>query len=238
MLSRQQTVPQSQLHDLWCWLKLGLIQASEEVSSSCCATRKKFWKFCTYLQDTVLCRKFLFIPIMKLEIRLLILHFFRWARLKFCGLRNFEWFYLQYEREFNTDLFPIRSLGGLITNTSCSLIGFGSITTSPVLDAVTVFQPQYCNATQTRAYCSNLANLDVRACSAAEGSPVVCINGFIDGILLNTFGCTADQNNIRLNYHSINDFRNWINETSSAKTLANASAFTFILLSLVSLLVK
>lgn len=55
-------------------------------------------------------------------------------------------------------------------------------------------------------------------CTAQEGSPIACENGSVDGILLNEGSCMLSGNSAILSYHSIAEFRDWINQVTNSAT--------------------
>lgn len=116
---------------------------------------------------------------------------------------------------FNTTTLPPRTLGSLTTNSTCRLFGWGGSEDNPETVEVEVFGPQYCNLNLPQAYCTDLLTPG-RACQAYTGSPVVCSAQTVDGFLLQT-GCPeASPGRYLVDYHSVAEFREWIDIVSSA----------------------
>lgn len=119
---------------------------------------------------------------------------------------------------------PPRSLGKITaTNATCNLFGWGSVGENPEFNAVTVYSSQYCDKTSPQLSCSTFDSPFNTACSALTGSPLVCDNGFVDGIVLSHEMCTATDESHRLYYLSVGEFREWIEQVSGAELTARLS---------------
>lgn len=110
-----------------------------------------------------------------------------------------------------------RVLGSLPTNGSCNLFGFGSTAAMPTRHSIDVFSSESCDPLFPRVFCSVLPSMEHVSCGASEGSPVACTDYSVDGILLNQHNCTPVTDvGFRLNYHSIEEFAEWIEQVSAA----------------------
>lgn len=108
--------------------------------------------------------------------------------------------------------FAPRSLGSLSTSESCELIGWGGDFLNPRRDAVTVNSPDSCDPNYPQNFCTNFDSNAHVTCSAKQGSPLICGSEMVlAGFVTNVNGCTTnDAGQTVLNYHSIDDFRDWI----------------------------
>lgn len=136
--------------------------------------------------------------------------------------------FFQWSRVFNVRVNQPRRLGGLQTNTTCNLFGFGSSGVVPTHHSLFVLGSSYCNPGLPRVFCTILPSLKHVSCGANEGSPVVCSDETVDGILLNQENCTTVGDNVRLSYHSITEFSEWIAEISAAQTFSKTSVFLIL----------
>jgi hypothetical protein len=94
---------------------------------------------------------------------------------------------------------------------------------------VAVYRPQLCHANLSQVFCSviDVGSRDV--CSAMLGSPVICGDGSsVSGILLNNQACTDTGDLNVLDYHSVGEFREWIEEVSGAEKLAKMSTLLIL----------
>lgn len=128
---------------------------------------------------------------------------------------------------FDTDLIPPRILGGLSTNSTCNLRGWGGPTNSfyPVVP-IGVFAPEFCYGSLPQAFCSTFDLPQELPCSAFLGSPVICGHeGRVDGFVLsdNMF-CDNVWGRNMLQFHSVEEFRDWIEEVSGAEATGKVSA--------------
>ena len=125
-----------------------------------------------------------------------------------------------------------RPLGGLGENSTCTLYA----TYSGLINYnLTVYNPQYCNATFNQAYCSKISMTDFTACGSTRASPVSCNGSNIDGFLISENGCEGDEFPFTLHYHSVSDFSDWIKEVSTAAMTIKVSMFTLLSAVLINL---
>lgn len=128
---------------------------------------------------------------------------------------------------------PPRDLGHLMTNLSCKLYGFGGAEDFPKNDLVTVDGPRFCGMDPIETYCT-ISPPNIDTCTAKLGSPVVCNEGFIDGFIIKNAGCNSEE--FLLSYHSVDDFREWIELVSGAEN--NCKLSMILILTSVLLSVK
>lgn len=104
-----------------------------------------------------------------------------------------------------------RQLGSLSTS-SCNLFGWGGELLDPRRDAVIVNNSSACDPNFPQNFCTFLDTISHSTCSAWQGSPLTCGNdGIVAGFLTNDGGCSTNfDGRAVLNYHSIDDFRDWI----------------------------
>lgn len=77
-------------------------------------------------------------------------------------------------------------------------------------------------------YCTLIDSSFNPSCSAILGSPITCGNEeILDGFLLNNRTCTSTGGIISLNYHSISDFREWI-ENTMQQLVPSRGSFNFV----------
>jgi hypothetical protein len=125
--------------------------------------------------------------------------------------------------------FVPRAFGQLPTtdNATFPLFGSGNAQLEVEIGAVLVFPPRYCEANFPQVFCSE-GILGVRECSASLGSPVTSLDSKVVIGFLITEGCRVSNNRLVLNYHSVGDFRDWLDNVSGAKMTAEVS-FVLIL---------
>lgn len=94
--------------------------------------------------------------------------------------------------------------------------------------SIYLYDPKFCISTAPQAYCSHHEDETSQICTAKKGSPISCSAGkSIDGILLET-GCTLDDQARYLTlYHSVGEYKAWIESVSGAET---ATALSMALL--------
>ncbi|KAG4070041.1 hypothetical protein HA402_013701 [Bradysia odoriphaga] len=134
--------------------------------------------------------------------------------------------------KFDSISLPPRTLGSIQSNsTTCTLFGFGGAALYPETVEVVPYTPANCYSNRSQAYCSEHVPL-TRACSASVGSPLVCNPQSVDGILLQT-GCQEESPGRYLQpYHSVDEFREWI-ELVSGAVLVNQIPTVLLLSALV-----
>lgn len=125
-----------------------------------------------------------------------------------------------------------RVLGALESNTSCILYGFGGIEALPERKVVLVLSSEFCDQSASQFFCSQF-EFSTEECEAETGSPIICGTGTLDGILIRetitSKICAGFNIFYVLNYHSIGDFREWIDtiveQYSDAQATIKVSAF-------------
>lgn len=131
---------------------------------------------------------------------------------------------------FNTTVFPARHLGGLKSNSSCRLFGWGGAREVPRRDAVEVLNSTYCDSNFPQVFCSKFASISAFSCDANAGSPVTCDDDVstIAGFLLNNNrSCIENGDRFVLNFHSVEPFQEWIEKVSSG----DSTKFSFLIIS-------
>lgn len=127
--------------------------------------------------------------------------------------------YSQNENNFQTEIFKLnpnlqftpRSLGSLSTSTSCNLFGWGGELLNPRRDAVMVNSSIDCDPNYPQNFCTTFDSVSHATCTALRGSPLTCGSDTIAaGFVTNDEGCSTNAGRAVLNYHSIRDFRDWI----------------------------
>lgn len=114
-----------------------------------------------------------------------------------------------------------RPFGSLKTNFTCLLYGWGGHSDNPQTAKVIPFNATFCDETQPHVFCSVHSSFNDSACMALSGSPVLCNEGSLDGILL-SHNCTIDnQNRIISQYYSLDFYQSWIEENSGAESNRN-----------------
>jgi hypothetical protein len=127
-----------------------------------------------------------------------------------------------------------RRLGALPVNNAtdshfCRLVGWGNTQEASQHDVVAVYSPQFCNANLPQAFCSIIDSSSQSSCTALQGAPIVCgDSAFVSGFLLNNRECGAAGHLATLEYHSVGEFREWIEEVSGA-SVAQMSTLVFVL---------
>ena len=77
----------------------------------------------------------------------------------------------------------------------------------------------------SEVFCSLFNSTDDESCSAALGSPVICRNE-ISGLVTNAGNCSiADDSQILLNYESVGDSSDWIEDVIYYTTVENTVRF-------------
>lgn len=138
----------------------------------------------------------------------------------------------------STGSFGTKSYGKLETNTTFNVFGWGGELDNPRRDPVTVLRSQFCNPQFPQAYCSIFAGNN-SICSAKLGSPILkgdASSASIDGFLISEGYCTSNGSQFILNYHSVDDFKDWIKKTSGAESLTKLSMVLILSAFLISFL--
>lgn len=128
---------------------------------------------------------------------------------------------------FDSELIPPRSLGGLIGNSTCNLHGWSGPLGNNLRRQVGVFAPQFCYGSLPQAFCSTFNTHNQMECTSTWGAPIICnVDGRIDGfVITGNLYCDQVWGRHMLSYHSVEEFRDWIEYVSGAKTIS----FTLIL---------
>jgi hypothetical protein len=92
---------------------------------------------------------------------------------------------------------------------------------------VTALGPQFCGSNSTQAFCS-IFDANLATCVSQLGSPL--INGdvsssSIDGFVISEGSCSRNGSRFVLHYHSVDDFRDWIEQVSGADSVKKVSGF-------------
>ncbi|CRL04834.1 CLUMA_CG017887, isoform A [Clunio marinus] len=133
------------------------------------------------------------------------------------------------------DAEPSRILGGLPTNSSCNLVGWGGAERFPRSEPVNIYGPQYCNSSNPQVFCSTSTNFAV--CNARLASVIICgIEDTVNGLLISESGCESNDN--RLYYHSISDHAGWINQVLSSSVKQVESLVLILSMMLITLNLK
>jgi hypothetical protein len=121
--------------------------------------------------------------------------------------------------------FTPRILRELKSDNSYSLFGWGQESDESTSRSVTVRGPQFCDENFPQIFCSSFETSNAFNCDAYLGSPLISVDEGLAGILINSERrCTTSGDRFVLNYISIGDFREWIDEVSAAKTNFKMSA--------------
>lgn len=124
---------------------------------------------------------------------------------------------MQIDGRFNVTTLPPRKLEPLIVNATCTLYGWYGAAEFPLTAPVQVLSPSSCNPALPQTYCSVLASSTTFACNGSKGSPIVCSNGYVAGILQSS-KCETDQlGRPVIQYHAVSDSKAWIEEVSGAE---------------------
>jgi hypothetical protein len=124
------------------------------------------------------------------------------------------------------------NLGGFPVNTTdhfCQVVGWGNrIGVSPH-EVVAVNQPQVCNSNFPQVFCSIIDIGSQQICTALQGSPVICGNNSeVSGIVISFGTCGEVRNQRSLDYHSVGEFREWIEEVSGAEKIVKGSVLVIL----------
>lgn len=87
-------------------------------------------------------------------------------------------------------------------------------------DVVIIRDPTMCYPITSQVYCSDIEIAFNDLCKIPSGSPVICGNdSVISGFVLNRGSCSIKG----LDYHSVGDFQDWINEVLNSGTAMKTS---------------
>ena len=123
---------------------------------------------------------------------------------------------------FNISVFTLRKLGGLKSDTLCSLFGWHGELSHPRRDLINIYDSTFCNLNFPQVYCTEFSSSAISTCTANAASPVMCDSPGslqeISGILIGSNRTCIDNNEqVELHFHSIEPFVDWIEEVSGAK---------------------
>ena len=141
-------------------------------------------------------------------------------------------------RVMHRNLMIPRTLGSLPTNNAtdgnlCQVVGWGNTPESSRQDVVAVYRPQLCQGNLPQVFCSIIDTESSETETALQGSPVVCGDGSaVAGFVLGTRVLVGNLN--ALDFHSVGDFRGWIENVSGADKLATLSMLAFLSAILIS----
>lgn len=115
--------------------------------------------------------------------------------------------------------------GELNRNLLCDVYGWGDDSSEPRSDMVIVRDFQQCDLDSPDAFCSHFDSFDHETCSAALGSPVVCLKS-IAGFVTNNQNCSNINETLStLNYQSIGNFSDWIQDVTYYTATENTVRF-------------
>lgn len=136
-----------------------------------------------------------------------------------------------WDHLFNPIPVPPRSLGALRTNSTCNLHGWSGAWTNFRRDPIAVFAPQFCYGSLPQAFCATFDSVNHVTCTANLGSPVICGHeGRVDGFMITeSFNCDRVWGRTMQSYHSVEEFRDWINEVTQAKAKITKSNLLIVL---------
>lgn len=121
-----------------------------------------------------------------------------------------------------------RSLGGLQSNNTCNLHGWGGDHFDHRRDLVTISGPQVCPPNMPQVYCTTFTTSVDPTCDALLGSPITCGNeSVVSGFLLNNRTCSITDGLVSLNYHSVSDFTEWI-ENATQQLIPSRGTINFV----------
>ena len=127
----------------------------------------------------------------------------------------------QIKGEFNSN--SIKVLGSITPNTLCTLYAFGS---SPIQTTVMILEPKNCDLSTDDTFCSEHTENLEPACWTFGGAPLFCgegetVSGFVS--FLGQCRMVSEEKYLQ-SYHSIENFKDWIEEVSGATIIKKASA--------------
>jgi hypothetical protein len=126
---------------------------------------------------------------------------------------------------------------------TCTVIGRNVHLAKPLTDSVFIIGPSSCYGYGGRqAYCSMVDDKNNDVCKVIQGAPVICKDNEIAGFVLReSNSCMESNGRVQLRYHSIDDFRSWMNywmvgpSTTTAKP--NSAGFTRLSFGLVFVMI-
>lgn len=153
--------------------------------------------------------------------------------------RNLNFIYrFQSVEEFSPTIVISLSRGGLSADSNCQLYGWGTALTTPRRDSVIVKDPSACDPNFTQIFCTIFDSATDASCSAYEGSPVVCKEGSVDGILINDRACEISGNRYMLQYHSVSEFREFIDSVVGSGIIPLKNSLLLILSALITIFTR
>ncbi|CAG9804843.1 unnamed protein product [Chironomus riparius] len=96
---------------------------------------------------------------------------------------------------------------------NCTIVGRNVHLSSPSLDEVFIIGPSSCYGSGGKqAYCSIFDDSNVDACKVVQGAPLICNDHEVAGIVLGGKNmCIKSGSKVQLRYHSVGDFKNFLN---------------------------
>jgi hypothetical protein len=130
---------------------------------------------------------------------------------------------------FNTTVFTARRLGGLRSNNTCNLFGWGGQHSNPPNEAIRVYESSFCDSKFPQIFCSVFDSSFVRSCSSNAASPLMCNAGgslqSISGLVVATNNsCLESNDRTELNFIAIEPFIDWIEEVSAGRKLTTMTS--------------
>ena len=120
------------------------------------------------------------------------------------------------------------SLEDLQSNTTCSLFGWGQQSWNPRRETVSIYSSEFCDPALPQVSCSTFESNEHSSCSATLGSPVLCDEDLWFSGFVITEGCVTVDSRVKLNYHSISPYRNWIDEVIRADAVDRLNSQLFV----------
>lgn len=114
----------------------------------------------------------------------------------------------------------------------CSVIGRNVHLSNPPNDKVFVIGPSSCfGQGGKQPFCTILDDPNDDICKSLQGAPLLCKNNEVSGIVLGEDRSCVKMNGgkVQLRYHSIGDFRKWLDYHLVGPTTQSKSAMTNIL---------
>jgi hypothetical protein len=155
--------------------------------------------------------------------------------------RNLISDFSQTKLTFDSSIITPRLLGALPTenfeSNFCQLVDWeGVVEENPKHHVIAVDKPQSCFSNSPQVFCSTFEDEAFEICRAREASPVVCRNNsVISGFLLSQDRkCAILDGRLSIEYHSVGDFLEWIEQVSGAEHIGKISNLLFVFVILIS----
>jgi hypothetical protein len=86
-------------------------------------------------------------------------------------------------------------------------------------------RPNDCDSSFPTLFCSVFQSTSHETCRARLGSALICDDASVSGVLLNEGSCSIQDERAYLNYQSLHEFEEWIQQQfSKSGTLAKTSS--------------